>query len=74
LGNNVDWRDGYTFADKAAPHSQKIESINNAMKKLSNNRLGRFSSQYKNTLAVAQREAEKAKKPSMDYLQNLSDQ
>lgn len=69
-----DWRDGQTFADKGAQSAAEIEQTNNKLNMIRNNKLSKLSSNYKNTLRVAQGEAGKIIQPRMQHLTELSNQ
>lgn len=73
-GNTIDWRDGLTFADKAAPATASIEETNNQLNNIKNNSKGYLSSLYKNTVRVAEKNADAANKDKFDYLADLSNQ
>lgn len=65
LGNDIDWENGYSFADQAAPYSKYVQRLNNIEKKVQN------SKGNKQTKELNQKQLELAKEEPMNKLKEL---
>lgn len=71
LGNDVDWRTGVTFAKQGAPHTEKLQYINNLEKKVG--KYGSKSSLSKQTAEIFNRQMSAIKQQTLDDLKQIAD-